>query len=1220
MTALSHITFRLLGAIIGIGALFSTSASAGRVNFTKYQKATASVHSSSYVADFAVDGIVSNFHAWRTGDNPGPHWLEMTYPRAVTLASAHLYSGVHINATPTQIWQNFRFQYHDGSGWIDIPGSTVSGNASPEINIVFSTAATSNRFRLLGSDNGNRTVRELAMFPPNLVEGIEQGFPIGTDVGLNLAYKRPATASSAILNNQFGPGYAKNAFDGYLDNKSRWICTAATGEWLEIDLLDTHAIGSAHVYTGFIDEANPARQTTQAMPNFKLQSWNGVAWTDIPGADITGNTQVARDIQFSSIVSTSRVRLVTTSDFNGRVQELLLFPPRAGGYELGREVIDAAPPSATWNDYSDNSFRLRCGISDGRFLGHYDSGVRFSAGTRSRDDLGWQLLLNHRDGSYRIRHQASGMCLALSQISFTDNTPVVLENYSGMPHQDWFLQTLDATHFRVVNAYSGMALQTRFSNWTAGNPMAVRAVDGSDLQRWRAQDVIPHPKKGIAATNNLVPWGSGETWMQNSYHALPKSSWSYSWGRQSSDSFPFMAASHAFNPMQWGDFNWTHNSGQGPIDLLRRDVQSNSKPVHLMGFNEPEKSGQGLISVSEAIRRWPRLEAMEVPLVSPVPANAFNGWLADFVNQANALGYRRDYTAVHWYGSPNAGNLISHLEQNYNSFGQRPVWLTEFSTVDWNQNSSWTHSDNYEFLAEFMWRAEGLAWLRRYSVFQFRAGTLDNPNQSAPDPATAPRSNTRNNDGTLTAFGELYAAWDGVTQVLNDKAYHIHNRGQYRRLLNSGTSLAEATLPEDSGSGTQWFLAPGITTNTLRIISTRDGRPLRFIDGGNVSFGNVGQSNAAVEWRLVPVTNGHGRHFIEHPATNKRLKVLDGVFSMVSNTNTGVDIQWRFINTLAPDPVAPPAIPTGLSAQATTSQIAVSWQPAAGAASYTVQRASDPAGPWATLASGITLTEWTDSGLPYATAFHYQVTAANGLGTSAPSETISATTEPEPLTLPDTPAGLAAQVVGTQVNLTWSPAARAASYTIRRSSSETGPWLTLAEGLGVIHWEDLGLAYGTTYYYTVSAVNEMGASDPSAPVSAVIAPHPLATYEGWAQMFLEGFSPADQQPDANPDQDSLNNLLEFVFLTVPTEPDGNPFKVRETNDGTITLEFPWNWRAVGYTWQVLHGADLSDAAAWPALVPQSVTTTREGDLDLIRVTAPMVHPDRGFFLLKVSAN
>ncbi len=50
--------------------------------------------------------------------------------------------------------------------------------------------------------------------------------------------------------------------------------------------------------------------------------------------------------------------------------------------------------------------------------------------------------------------------------------------------------------------------------------------------------------------------------------------------------------------------------------------------------------------MAKAVELWPRLLSMDLPLVSPAPANMNNGWLADLYTKANALGYRVDYTAL----------------------------------------------------------------------------------------------------------------------------------------------------------------------------------------------------------------------------------------------------------------------------------------------------------------------------------------------------------------------------------------------------------------------------------------------------------------------------------------------------------------------------------------------------------------------------------------------
>jgi len=328
-------------------ALLADRAAAERVDFAKYQEASASTKSGDYGPEFAVDGIVSNFHSFRTTNTTNPQWLEVTFPRPVAIASAHLYLG--LDNDPATGLPSFKFQYYDGSGWVDVPGSAVTGNTATECPVIFSSAATSDRFRLYTDEDGSRTIRELALFPPNLVGSVEQGYPLGTDVRLSLANQRPTLASS-IYN---GTNYPKLAVDGYVDDASRWLCTNTAGQTLEVDLLDTHIVGSAHVYSGV--------GTSTALAEFALEYWNGTDWIAIPGGTISGNTSNALVVPFSSSVSTSRIRLRTPSATYARVRELLIFPPRSGGYPLGQDVTTSPPPTAKWDDFSDSTYPRRHG-------------------------------------------------------------------------------------------------------------------------------------------------------------------------------------------------------------------------------------------------------------------------------------------------------------------------------------------------------------------------------------------------------------------------------------------------------------------------------------------------------------------------------------------------------------------------------------------------------------------------------------------------------------------------------------------------------------------------------------------------------------------------------------------------------------------------------------------------------------------------------------------
>ena len=176
-------------------------ASDSRTNLAKYQKVTASGKTSTYLADFAVDGIVSNYHSFRTNNTSSAKWLEVTFPRPLAIASAHLYLGLDNNPVQAPL-ASFKFQYFNGSTWTDVAGSAVTGNTATERSVIFSAPITTNRIRLFTTDTGSRSIREMALFPPNLLNNIEQGYPIGTDVRLSLSHRR-ATKATTIRQDAF---------------------------------------------------------------------------------------------------------------------------------------------------------------------------------------------------------------------------------------------------------------------------------------------------------------------------------------------------------------------------------------------------------------------------------------------------------------------------------------------------------------------------------------------------------------------------------------------------------------------------------------------------------------------------------------------------------------------------------------------------------------------------------------------------------------------------------------------------------------------------------------------------------------------------------------------------------------------------------------------------------------------------------------------------------
>ena len=135
------------------------------------------------------------------------------------------------------------------------------------------------------------------------------------------------------------------------------------------------------------------------------------------------------------------------------------------------------------------------------------------------------------------------------------------------------------------------------------------------------------------------------------------------------------------------------------------------------------------------------------------------------------------------------------------------------------------------------------------------------------------------------------------------------------------------------------------------------------------------------------------------------------------------------------------------------------------------------------LVATVSTPTWTATGLANGTAYSFAVTAVTGGSESAASATVTVT--PFVLT-PAVPSGVIATAGNASVALSWASSANAASYRVYRGATLVGsPTATT--------FTDTGLTNGTSYGYTVVAVNGSASSSPSGTVSATpMAPAPAA--------------------------------------------------------------------------------------------------------------------------------
>jgi subtilase family serine protease len=84
---------------------------------------------------------------------------------------------------------------------------------------------------------------------------------------------------------------------------------------------------------------------------------------------------------------------------------------------------------------------------------------------------------------------------------------------------------------------------------------------------------------------------------------------------------------------------------------------------------------------------------------------------------------------------------------------------------------------------------------------------------------------------------------------------------------------------------------------------------------------------------------------------------------------------------------------------------------------------------------------------------------------------------------PYAPSSVTTTAGTNSVSVSWSSSLSATSYTISRSTAANGTYTQLATNLNALQYTDSTAAYGTVYYYEITATNSYGTSGASNPVS-----------------------------------------------------------------------------------------------------------------------------------------
>ena len=311
-------------------------------------------------------------------------------------------------------------------------------------------------------------------------------------------------------------------------------------------------------------------------------------------------------------------------------------------------------------------------------------------------------------------------------------------------------------------------------------------------------------------------------------------------------------------------------------------------------------------------------------------------------------------------------------------------------------------------------------------------------------------------------------------------------------------TAAPAAVYQSARQGTATYTIPGLTAGssyTVRLhfaelyFSAAGSREFNVAINGTTVLTNfdiygTAQANyTAVVEQFAATANSSGDIVIAFTNGAKDQPMINGVEVLGSSTSCSTV----------------PSAPTGLTATtSSSSSIGLSWSavtPPANCSisSYTVYGGTT-ANPTTVIASGVTGTTYSNTGLAASTTYYYLVKALDADGTSAASAQAQATTSVASCTtVPSAPTGLTATASSsTAIGLSWgavTPPANCSisSYTVYGGTT-ANPTTVIASGVTGTTYSNTGLTPSTTYYYAVKALDADGTSAASAQASATTQP------------------------------------------------------------------------------------------------------------------------------------
>ena len=296
---------------------------------------------------------------------------------------------------------------------------------------------------------------------------------------------------------------------------------------------------------------------------------------------------------------------------------------------------------------------------------------------------------------------------------------------------------------------------------------------------------------------------------------------------------------------------------------------------------------------------------------------------------------------------------------------------------------------------------------------------------------------------TINSGGKLAAGDDNVGSFLTKSTVTL-NQGSILDVEIGGTSADKVT-------------ANGVTLNSgavLNLTTINNPTEREYVIVENTSATPVsGVFTGKAEFDIITLGDGKQYRITYKGGSGNDILLIDN--NMISNTA----------------PVAPADLQ---GAALGSAKIKLSWSPLSASeygATYSVERSTTMGGPYTQVATGLTSTEFVDSGnglLPQ-TTYYYRIYASNYFGEGA--KTAELAVETSALVMPAVPANVKGDAGFNQVALSWGSAFEAYSYNVMRSVTAGGPYAAVASNVTDTTYTDATAVNGTLYYYVITSSN-----------------------------------------------------------------------------------------------------------------------------------------------------